>query len=65
MGAEVVERMMIFDPAKGDEGTTWSGLPITPALVEATRSWREPVGWITRLVFSLARLLDRGSLVAS
>ena len=38
VGSEIVERMMIFDPAKGDGGTTWSGIPITPELIEATRT---------------------------
>jgi hypothetical protein len=38
VGSEVVERMMIFDPAKGDGGTTWSGTPVTPKLIEATRT---------------------------
>jgi hypothetical protein len=37
VGSEIVERMMIFDPAKGDDGTTWSVLPITPQLIELTR----------------------------
>jgi hypothetical protein len=37
VGSEVVERMMIFDPSKGDGGTTWSVLPITRELIEATR----------------------------
>ena len=37
VGSEIVERMMIFDPAKGDGGTAWSVLPITPQLIELTR----------------------------
>jgi hypothetical protein len=37
VGSEIVERMMIFDPSKGDGGTTWSGIPLTPELIEATR----------------------------
>lgn len=34
MGSEVIERMMIFDPSKGEGGTTWSALPITPEIIE-------------------------------
>jgi hypothetical protein len=36
-GSAVLERMMIFDPSKGDGGTTWSALPITPEIIEAIR----------------------------